>query len=63
MYRLEEWGMGTKRSYSEYLKMVGIDMNNKVYIVIYTMMYTIICILYTMLYITYYTIYYDIYTI
>ena len=43
MYRLEEWGMGTKRSYSEYLKMVGIDMNNKVYY--YIVYYVIYCIL------------------
>ena len=29
LYRVDEWGMGTKRSYKEYLKMVGLDMVTK----------------------------------
>lgn len=28
-YRDENWGMGKKRSYNSYLKMVGIDMEAK----------------------------------
>lgn len=29
LYRLEEWGMGDKRSYNQYLQMVGLNMKSK----------------------------------
>ncbi len=30
LYKQHEYGMGTQRSYEDYLKMVGIDFNTKV---------------------------------
>ena len=30
LYRSADWGMGNKRSYSDYLKMVGLDMQSKI---------------------------------
>jgi len=30
IYRLDDWGMGKKRSMAKYMQMVGLDMNSKI---------------------------------